>query len=203
MQGGSFVLIQMLPLLIFLVVDGIFSNTLYSILSAVVFAIFHMTFTFVKTGSTDYLILIDVALIAALGAVSIIVKNDIFFKIKPAIIESVMILFLLVLVFAPDSFMLSYFGRFIPANSTFTPQAIPILKKMMIGISLYTLLHIGAVWYTAFYSSRKIWAIVSGPGYFFLFIPMMLWIVLKKIKSKKQIQNEINSNELDEVVEYN
>jgi intracellular septation protein A len=174
----------MLPLLIFILVDMIFSNTVISIISAVAFAIFQMIFTFMKTGSPDYLILIDVALIAGLGALSIFLKNDLFFKMKPAIIEAIMVVLIIALAFAPDSFIISYLSRFMPPNMEMVPEALPILKKMLLLISAYTVLHIGAIYYTALHSSRKIWALVSGPGYFLIFIPIMFIIFIKKIKSR-------------------
>jgi intracellular septation protein A len=176
------ILLQMLPLLVFVVVDMIFTNTAISIGSAVVFAVFQMGFTFIKTGSPDYLILIDVALIVGLGALSIFLKNDLFFKMKPAIIEAIMVLLIVALAFAPDRFLLSYLSRFMPQGASLVPEAMPILKKMLLGMALYTVFHIGAVWYTAYHSSRKIWALVSGPGYFFIFIPIMAFILFKKYR---------------------
>jgi cytochrome c-type biogenesis protein CcmH/NrfF len=38
------------------------------------------------------------------------------------------------------------------------------MKTMLLWMSGYVLIHIGAVLYTAFYSSRKMWAFFSGPG---------------------------------------
>ncbi len=178
------VLIQMLPLLIFIVVDMIFTNSVISIISAVLFAVFQMVFTFVKTGSPDYFILIDVALIAGLGAVSIFLKNDLFFKMKPAIIEAVMVLLMLGLLFASDSFIIAYFSRFMPDGMQILKEGIPMLKKMFLGMALYTLIHIGAVCYCAFYCSRKVWAVVSGPGYFLIFIPVMAVILFKRFRKR-------------------
>lgn len=177
-------LLQMLPLLVFILVDMIFSNTVVSIVSAILFAVFQMGFTFVKTGSPDYFVLIDVILIAGLGTVSIFLKNDLFFKMKPAIIEAVMVLFILVLALAPDSFLIGYLSRFLPEGTQILPEALPMMKRALWGLSLYTLLHIGAVWFTALHSSRKMWAVVSGPGYFFIFIPIMAVLLFKKYKNR-------------------
>lgn len=181
MNNMSMLLLQMLPLLVFLVVDSIFSNTVYSIISAVVFAIAQMAFTFIKSGSPDYFILIDVALISGLSAVSITSKNDLFFKIKPLIIEGVVVIFFLVLALAPDNFLLSYFSRYMPAG-VFNERMIPLLKKMMFWMCGYTLIHMAAIWYTALHSSRKVWAFVSGPGYFFVFVPVVIYIIFKRVR---------------------
>lgn len=193
-------LLQMLPLLVFIFVDMIFSNTVVSIVSAILFAVFQMGFTFVKTGSPDYFVLIDVVLIAGLGAISIFLKNDLFFKMKPAIIEAVMVVLFIALAFAPDSFLINYLSRFLPAGTQVMPEAVPMMKRALWGMSLYTVLHIGAVWFTAIHSSRKVWALVSGPGYFFIFIPIMAVILFKKLRKTARtpvqtaLENEFSKN---------
>ena len=178
-------ILQMVPLLVFLVVDMIWSNTVVSIVSAVLFAVMQVSITLIRTGSVDYFVFIDVALIVGLGALSIFLKNDLFFRMKPAIIELVMSGLLVALVLAPDTFLMGYLGRFMPPNMELAPAAIPLMKKMLIGMIIYTLLHIGAVYYTALHSSRKMWALVSGPGYFLLFIPIMIGIGIKKMRSRQ------------------
>ncbi len=177
----------MLPLLVFVVVDGIFTNTVVSIVSAIIFAVAQMGITWWQTGSPDYLILIDVALIVTMGVISIFLKNDIFFKLKPAIIEAISVLLIIALAFAPDTFIINYFGRFMPKGMGLQPAMIPMMKMLFIGTALYTLFHIGAVCYTAYFSSRKVWAMVAGPGYFLLFIPIMGVILFKRFKKKRAV----------------
>lgn len=171
---------QMLPLFVFLIVDMIFTNTAVSITSAVLFAIFQMLFTYQRDGSPDYLILFDVGLIVVLGVLSIILKNDLFFKLKPAIIEVLMVALIIGFTFAPDSFIIKYLTRFTPKSMTLSEALLPQIKQMCWAMAIYTLLHAGAVWYTAYHSSRKVWAVVSGPGYFLLFIPIMVALFLRK-----------------------
>jgi len=178
---------QMLPLLVFIIVDSIYNNIRISIISAIVFAVGQLGFFYFKTGQFDWFVLVDVGLIIGLGTVSIILKNDMFFKIKPAIIEGVTIIFLLVMIFMPDHFLLNYFGRFMPKGMVLNPQMISVMKKMLLWICGYILLHIGAVLYTAYYSSRKIWALVSGPGFYLLFIPILGFIFIKKFWLRRKI----------------
>jgi intracellular septation protein A len=177
---------QMLPLLIFIIVDSIFNNIRTSIISAVVFAAGQLVFYFVKTGRFDWFVILDVALIAGLGAISIIFKNEIFFKVKPAIIEAATIIFFLALVVSPDKFLLDYFGRMMPSGMTLNPAAMGIMKKMLLWMCGYVVIHIGAVLYTAFYSSRKLWAFVSGPGFYVLFVPVMGVVLVKAIRKRRR-----------------
>jgi intracellular septation protein A len=178
---------QMLPLIVFIIVDSIFNKVRISIVSAIVFAAGQLVFYYVKTGRFDWFVLLDVGLIAALGTVSIVFKNDLFFKVKPAIIEAATIVFFLVLVLSPDRFLLDYFGRMMPAGMVLKPSAIGAMKIMLLWMCGYVLLHIGAVLYTAFYSSRKMWAFVSGPGFYLLFIPIMGVLIFKKVRRQRNL----------------
>jgi intracellular septation protein A len=180
-------LVQMLPLIVFIIVDALFNNIRISIISAVVFACGQLVFFYGKTGQFDWFVLLDVGLIIALGAIAIVSRNDLFFKVKPAIIEGAAIAFFLVLILSPDRFLLDYFGRMLPAGTVLRPAAIGTMKTMLLWMCVYVLLHVGAVLYTAFYSSRKMWAFVSGPGFYLLFIPVMAVITAKSVRSRRQV----------------
>ena len=177
-MNPTMLLTQMLPLLVFIIVDSIVKDVRISIVAAIGFAVVQSLIYYFTTGKFDWMVLIDVGLIAVLGTISIILKNDMFFKVKPAIIEGITIVFFLVLAFTPDRLLLGYFGRMMP-GMTLRPEAIGLMKTMLFWMCGYVLLHIGAVLYTAFYSSRKVWAMVSGPGFYLLFVPMMVVILVK------------------------
>jgi len=178
---------QMLPLVVFIIVDSLFSNIRTSIISAIVFAAGQLVFFYVKTGKFDWFVLLDVGLIAALGTISIVFKNDLFFKVKPAIIEAATIVFFLVLILSPDRFLHDYFGRMMPAGMVLKPSAIGTMKVMLLWMCGYVLLHISAVLYTAFYASRKMWAFISGPGFYLLFVPVMAVLIIKKIRNRRRV----------------
>ena len=173
--------VQMLPFIVFIIVDSLFNNIKISIVSAIVFAIGQLAFFYLKTGHIDWFVFLDVGLILTLGIIAIIFKNEMFFKVKPAIIESAAIIFFLVMIISPDSFLLDYFGRMMPKGTVLNPTAIGLMKTMLIAMSAYILVHIGAVLYTARYSSRKMWAFISGPGFYLLFIPVMAVLFIRAI----------------------
>jgi intracellular septation protein len=177
---------QMLPLIIFLIVDMLFNNVRISILSAMAFAAVQLIMFYVKTGRFDWFVFVDVALIAGLGTVSIISKNDLFFKVKPAVIEGATIVFFLVLFFLPDRVLTGYFGRMLPKGMALNPAAIAMMKPMLLIMSVYVLVHIGAVLYTAFHASRKVWAFVSGPGFFLFFIPVMAVLYFRSLRRRRK-----------------
>ena len=177
---------QMLPLVVFIIVDTVFNNVKASIISAIVFAAGQLLFFYLKTEKFDWFVLLDVALIAGLGAVSIVSKNELLFKIKPAIVEAATIVFLVVLVLLPDQFLMNYFGRMMPKGMVLRPEAIGTMKMLLLGMCGYILLHIGAVLFTAFHSSRRVWAFVSGPGFYFLFIPVLPVLLVRFFRRRRK-----------------
>jgi intracellular septation protein A len=186
-------LTQLLPLLVFIVVDALVTDVRLSILCAIVFAIGQLGVTWMKTRQLDWFVVLDVGLIAVLGGVAIVAKNDLFFKVKPALIEGITIVFMLVLILAPDRFLLGYFGRMVPA---LRPEALGVMKSLLAWICLYTAVHIAAVLYTAFYSSKQTWAWVSGPGFYLLFIPMMAMVLLKRRRARREARRQAAGSRL-------
>ena len=164
-------LTQLLPILVFIVVDAMVSDVRISILAAVLFAVGQLAVTYARSRRFEWLVLIDVGLILALGAISIAFDNELFFEVKPAILEGVAVVLMVALIFAPDRFVLRYVERMAPPGRALR---VDVLKSMLGVISVCTVLHIGAVLYTAFYSSREVWALVSGPGFYVLILPVGL-----------------------------
>jgi len=178
-------LTQLLPLIVFIIVDSFVTDVRVSIACAILFAIGQLVLTYAKAHRFDWFVLLDVGLISALGAVSLIFENDLFFKLKPAIIEGVTIAFMLALVLAPSRFLTGYFGRMMP-GTPLDPEAVGRMKSMLVWMCLYTALHIGAVLYTAFRSSRATWAFVSGPGFYVIFIPIMAVALGRALSARRK-----------------
>ena len=181
-------LTQLLPLVVFIVVDALVTDVRISIVCAVVFAVGQLAWTWAKSHQLDWFVLLDVGLIVALGGVAVVFKNDLFFKVKPAIIEAITIVFMVALILAPDDFLKGYFGRMMPTRPL-QPEAIAVMKSMLRWMSLYIAVHIAAVLYTAFRSSKQTWAWVSGPGFYLLLIPLMAVVLAKRIKARRRARN--------------
>ncbi len=177
--------LQFLPILIFVVVDSVIENTVISIVSAVACTAVQAGITLYVTGEFDYFLLGDLALIAVMGGVSIAAGDARFFLLKPAIIEALCIPFLLFFVFAPDAFIVKYFGRYMPTGRTLTGAAIPALKLSLAVMSVYVALHALAVVYASRNASRKMWAFISGPGFYFVFIPVMACVLFGRYRQSR------------------
>ena len=178
MKPMTLFLTQLLPLIVFIVVDSLVTDVRLSILSAVLFAIGQLVFTWVRHRRFEWFVLLDVGLIVVLGAISIAFDDELFFKVKPAIVEGVSIVFLVALIVAPGHFLLRYFGRMMPGR-VLGPEAVGSLKALLGVVSGCTALHIGLVLYTAFHSSKEVWAFVSGPGFYVLLLPVGVVLTMR------------------------
>jgi len=176
-------LTQLLPLLVFIVVDALVTDVRLSILCAVVFALGQLVYTWTKSRRLDWFVLIDVGFIVILGGIAIAFENDQFFKVKPAIIEGISIVLMLALGLAPDRFLVGYFRRALP---TLRPEALGVMKAMLIWLSFFMALHVAAVLYAAFRASRQTWAWVSGPGFYLVFIPIVAFVLVKRRQARRR-----------------
>jgi intracellular septation protein A len=176
-------LTQLLPLVVFIVVDALVTDVRWSIGCAVVFALGQLVVTWIRQRRLDWFVLVDVGLIVGLGGIAIVFDNDLFFKVKPAIIEGLSIVVVVALVLAPDRFLLGYFGRMMP---TLRPEAIGVMKSMLVWMAVFTALHVAAVVYTAFRASKQTWAWVSGPGFYLLFIPIVVFVLVKRRAARRR-----------------
>jgi len=179
-------LFQLLPLLVFIVVDAVSNNPLLSIILSIVTAAVQLSFFYLRFRKIDWFIIVDAGLIIGLGALSLYLKNEIFFKMKPAIIDAVALVFFIVFLVSPDQFLIGYFGRMMPGQTRrFNPQMVSIMKKILFWMCIYIVLHGIAVVYAALYSSRTVWAFISGPGFYLFLIPVAVLFIIGKIRSRR------------------
>lgn len=186
-MSPTFFIIQMLPILIYIVVDTIWSKPIVSISAAIACATFQLWFTWQQKQMVDWFILLDVALIVGMGVISIVLKDETFFKLKPAIINALFMVFMVVLIVSSDSFLEGYMGRMLPKGMALNAQVIAAMKQMLFFMIFFLAAHTGAVIYTALYSSKKLWAFIAGPGMFFFFIPVMAVVLYRRYKTKKAL----------------
>lgn len=172
-------LTQLLPLLVYIVVDTFVTDARISIGCAVAFAIGQLAYGYGKTRAVEWFVVLDLVLIVGFGGFSIVSGDELFFKLKPAIIEVFSLVFMLGLLVAPARFFEAYLGRFTP-ESAVHPDDTGVLKGMLGLMCGWMVLHIGAVLYTALYASKELWVFVSGPGFYLVLLPMGAVILWKR-----------------------
>jgi intracellular septation protein A len=78
-----------IPLFVFIAVDEIW-GTRAGLIAALVIGSVELVWIWFKERRFDRFVLIDTGLLLALGSVSILLDNDIFFKLKPGLVELIL-----------------------------------------------------------------------------------------------------------------
>jgi len=125
----------------------------------------------------------------ALGGISIILDNDIFFKLKPAIIESILALIIGISAFGPKNLILNMSKRYFK-NIEISMEQSHQMQKSLKGIFYITSFHIVLIIYSAFFLSNEMWAFISGGLFYIIFIGYFMIEILKNKHKRKKTQDE-------------
>lgn len=166
-------LLQFLPLLVFIVVDALVDDVRLSIAVAIGFAVVQLGVTWARARRFDWFVVLDAALIAGLGGVSIALEDELFFKLKPAVIDVVTLGLLVALLFSSDAFLAGYVGRLMPGREV-PPPALALMRTLAKWMCGALVVHVVAVLWAAFYASKGVWAFVAGPGAWLVLAPVLV-----------------------------
>jgi isopentenyldiphosphate isomerase/intracellular septation protein A len=178
----------LLPLVIFIVVDEIWGTT-PGLIVAVGFGVIQLLYTYLKTTVFDKFTLFDTSLIVILGATSYILDNDIFFKLKPALIGVILCIILGLSAFSKLNIFALMSKRYIDGLNINDEQLKHFnrsLKTLFFIFSFHTLL----VFYSAFYMSKEAWAFISTVLFYILFGVYFIFELLKNKFMNLKYRNE-------------
>lgn len=173
----------LLPIFVFILVDELWS-TEAGLIVAVIFGVGQLGFVFIREKRFDRFVFYDTMLLIALGGISIALNDEIFFKLKPALINLIFCAILGFSAFSSKNLLMMYTQRYMgdmkmPAGAEKAmQQTMKMLFWMMLG---YTLLIV----YSAFYMSKEVWAFISGGLLYILFGLFFAWqYISAKLKQK-------------------
>jgi len=174
--------IGFLPIFIFIVADELY-GTKTGLIVAILSGLAYLLYYFIRFKQIEKMILLDTALILAMGSISLIFDNDLFFKLKPALIELILVAILGIHAFSSRPILLDMQKRYIGEMEMPSAQ-VQMLKQLSRLLFLVLLIHTIAIVYTAYFSSNEVWAFVSG-GLFYILFGLILagqWIYMKFFK---------------------
>ncbi len=163
--------IGFIPIFVFIIVDSIF-GTIAGLITAVVTGIAYFVYYYWHYRQIEKMILLDTALIVLTGGVSILFNNAIFFKLKPAIIESIMTVLVAVHAFSNRPVLLDMGKRYM-ADMPINEMQIRLMKQLSRILFVVLIIHTGLIVYSAFYWSEGAWAFVSG-GLFYILLGVLV-----------------------------
>jgi isopentenyldiphosphate isomerase/intracellular septation protein A len=172
-----------LPLIVFIAADAIW-GTRIGLIVAVAVGIVEFAFSYFKEKVVDKFILLDVGLIVVLGGVSILLENEIFFKLKPALIELIFCAILAVSVFSPVNVMMLMSKRYMK-NIEIGEAQMKQLNRSLKAMFYIFLGHTVLIVYSAINMSKGAWAFISGGLFYILFgVYFVYELVRAKLKRK-------------------
>ncbi|HPE75975.1 MAG TPA: NUDIX domain-containing protein [Draconibacterium sp.] len=177
-----------IPLFVFIAADEIW-GTKIGLFVAVGVGIAEMLWVGFKEKRFDKFILFDTLLLVVLGAVSILLDNDIFFKLKPGLIELILVAVLAVSAFSKVN-IIGLMGQRYLKDAQFNDAQMAQMRKSLKSLFYIFTAHTLLVFYATFFMSKTAWAFISGGLFYILFGVYFLFEFYRQKKKQKQFLGE-------------
>lgn len=178
--------VGLIPLLAFILIDE-FWGTEQGLIAAIVIGLGQLGYVWFKEKKLDKFILLDTSLIVILGVVSLLSHDAIFVKVKPAIIEFIMVALVGFSAFGSMNLIIGMQKRYVGEVKLNDLQ----LRKMQFSmrIMFFVLLgHTLLTLYSAFYMSKEAWAFISTA---------LLYIIFGLIFGVQLLVNQIQKRRIE------
>ncbi|MEJ2053994.1 MAG: septation protein IspZ [Calditrichaceae bacterium] len=159
--------IGFIPVFVFIIVDAIW-GTEAGLIVAVISGIAYMVYYLIRYRRLEKFILFDTALIVLLGGISIILHDEIFFKLKPALIELILVAILGIHSFSSKPILLMMSKRYMGEIDLGSEQ-VKMMRQLSRIMFFVFLLHTALIIYSAYFWSKEMWAFISGGLFYILF----------------------------------
>ena len=177
-----------IPVIAFIVADEVW-GTFYGLIVAIGIGVVELAYSLVKYRTVDKFVILDIGLLLALGGISLAFDNDIFFKVKPGIINLIITGLIGYSAFSKNNIVLMMSKRYMKGVE-FNPYQMWLLNESMARLFWILLVYSVLTLASAFVPQKIVWDFLAGPGMFVVFGVFMgiEWITKKK-------QNEKYKNE--------
>jgi isopentenyldiphosphate isomerase/intracellular septation protein A len=169
----------LIPLFVFIIADEIW-GTQTGLVVALVVGVAEVMYVWVKEKRIDKFILFDTFLLVAMGGISIVLDNDIFFKIKPGIIGVILSVLLGISAFTPRNFLLAMSQRY-TKGLTFSDEQYKKMTQSIKALFFIFSIHTLLVFYAAWFLSKEAWLFISG-GLFYILVGAYFLFEFLKLK---------------------
>ncbi len=178
----------LLPIFVFILVDE-FWSTQAGLVVALVFGIAQLAFVYFREKRIDKFILFDTLLLLLLGGISIALENEIFFKLKPFLINLILCAILGISVFGKKNLIMLYSQRLM-GDIKINDEGIKKLNNQLKFFFWLMLAYSFLILYSAFYMSKEAWAFISGALLYIIFGVYFLWQFISMKLKKRNIESD-------------
>ena len=178
-----------IPLFVFILADELW-GTKVGLYVAVGVGLAEFAYVWAKEHRFDRFILFDTLLLVALGAVSIWLDNDVFFKLKPGLVEIILVVVLGVSAFSPMN-IIGLMGQRYMKDIKMTPGQVGAMRQNLKVLFFIFLFHTLLVFYATFYMGNEAWAFISGGLFYLVFGGYFVFeLIRQKIRKHKLSKEE-------------
>ena len=175
-----------LPIIVYIIADEYF-GTKIGIAVAIAVGIGELVYFYIKEKRIEKFVILDTLLLVVLSGISILLDNDIFFKLKPAFIELIMVAILGISAFSPKNLMLNMSKRYM-RDIEINEQAQKKMKRSSQILFFIFLFHSVLIIYSAYFMSKEAWAFIST-ALFYIIIALYFLFEIVKLKFLKRNNN--------------
>ncbi len=173
-----------LPLLVFIVVDE-FLGTEAGILFALAFGVAELVFIYIREKRIEKFVIVDTLFLLVFGGISLLLENDIFFKLKPALIELLFCVLIGVSAFSGNNIMMKMSQRYMKGVEMNAAMELQFKRSLKIMFWLF-LVHVLLIVYSAYFMSKEAWVFISGGLFYIMFaVYFAVEFVRNKLKNSK------------------
>lgn len=177
-----------IPLFVFIAADEIW-GTKIGLFIAIGTGIVQMLWTGISEKRFDKFVLSDTLLLVVLGGVSILLDNDVFFKLKPGFIELILVIILGVSAFSRYNLPELMAKRYLKSFTLNELQGAQMRRSMKILFYVF-LVHTALVFYSALFMSRDAWAFISGGLFYIIFAGYFIFEFIRQKKRGRKLMKE-------------
>jgi len=180
MMSYSFLLLGVLPLIVFVLVD-FFAGLRSGLIAAVIFAFAELGFSIYMFGEIDGITIASFVFVAIFAWISYKSNKSIYFKLQPVLLGCLFGVGFLIMEILGKPLLVVFLNKYqslLPeeTRSTVTnPAYILMLAKTSLWLGFGFLIHAGCVAYSAFYLSNLWWLLIRGIG---LYVMMFACVFL-------------------------
>jgi intracellular septation protein A/isopentenyldiphosphate isomerase len=157
----------LIPLLVFVAAESMFGEVVGLAVGLAV-GIGEFLYSLIKSRRADPFVAVDTLLLAIAGGLSLLLRNEIFFKLKPALIEAVLAIALAVLLVLPSSVLKGWLSSQL-RGIALPDSSLPLVKRSLIGMLAVLVVHVGLTVWAAVSLSSAAWGFISGGLLYILF----------------------------------
>ena len=148
------------PLLAYIAADLLFGETI-GLFVGLGIGILEFIVNLIREKKADLFIAADTILLALMGALSLVLRNQIFFRLKPAILEGVMAIAMGFLLLLPRDALKSYMSHQVKGLAL-EDRTLPVFRRSLFLVEAVLLFHAGLTVWAALAASTALWGFVSG-----------------------------------------